>query len=140
MDCRLPIVWLLIGLAWTACVVGCSKSDVETVPVYGNVTFANRQQPAVCRLFFQQIQTDSITRPTSAVVQPDGEYQAKAFRDSKGLVPGTYKIRVSYYDLKPGANPDLDTSYVESSYDAGELVVDASAGSVEHNIEVPGKS
>lgn len=122
-----------------SCFIGCSGGGLETIPVYGKVTFANREPPQVCRLFFQPVQTESISRPSSATVQPDGSYEAKAFRQSDGLVPGTYKVQVSYYDLKPGANANLETSYVESVYEADELVVDPDARSVEHNIEVPAR-
>ena len=70
---------------------------------------------------------------------PNGSYAARAFSTSKGLLPGTYKIVVSYYDLVPGKNPELETSWAETSFPAGELVVDANSKGIEHNIEVPKK-
>ena len=132
-------MWLF-ALAALPCVAGCSDSGVKTVPVYGQVAFVGRDFPTICRLYFRPTQTESINRPSSTVTEPVGTYEVKAFRDSKGLVPGTYEVQVSYFDLKPGANPDLETSYVESAHDAGELVVDANADEVEHNIEVPANS
>jgi hypothetical protein len=119
---------------------GCFESGPKTVPVYGKVTFVGRETPKVCRLFFRPVQSEGLLRPCAAATEPDGTYQVKAFQQSKGLVPGTYRIRVSYFDLKPGANPELDTSWVETRYDAGELVVDADSSGIEHNIEVPKKS
>lgn len=130
----------LVALVALACLAGCSGGGPETVPVYGTVTFVGRQSPKYCRLYFKPIRAEAITRPSFATPEPNGAYEVKSFRRSKGLLPATYKIEVSYFDLKPGANPSLETSYAESVHDAGELVVDADAGSVEHNIEVPPKA
>ena len=123
-----------------AAIAGCIDRGPETIPVYGKVSFAGREAPKFCRLFFQSVKSETVNRPSSATVQPDGAYEVKSFRRSKGLLPGTYKIQVSYYDLKPGADPNVETNYVESVHEAGELVVDADADEVEHNIEVPPKT
>jgi hypothetical protein len=96
--------------------------------------------PKFCRLYFRHVKAESITRPTMASPEPDGSYEVKSFRQSKGLLPGTYKVEVSYFDLKPGADPNIETNYIESVFDAGELVVDSDADEVEHNIEVPPKT
>jgi hypothetical protein len=117
---------------------GCSEG-IKTVPVYGNVTFAGREAPKVCNIFFQPVDVEGVTRPSTTKREPDGKYSVKAFERSKGLVPGTYRVQLFYYDLKPGANPGLDSSYRESTFDAGEVVVDASSRGVEHNIEVTAK-
>ena len=74
-----------------------------------------------------------------ATPDPDGSYEVNAFKNSEGLLPGTYNVKVSYFDLKPGADPNSETGYAESAFDAGELVVDLDAGEVEHDIEVPAK-
>jgi hypothetical protein len=139
MKCDARITSGLLALAMLP-LAGCSDGGLETVPVYGKVSFAGRNAPDACRLYFQPIKSESISRPASTTADADGSYEAKAFRDSDGLMPGTYKVQVSYFDLKPGANPDLDTSYTESTYDAGELVVDSDEGEIERNIEVPMKT
>jgi hypothetical protein len=116
---------------------GCSESGPKTVPVYGTVTFVGRDAPKTCRLFFKPIKVEGLTRPAAAERSPNGSYAAKAFSTSKGLLPGTYKIEVSYYDLVPGKNADLETSWAETNFNAGELVVDANSKGIERNIEVP---
>jgi hypothetical protein len=118
---------------------GCSESGPKTVPVYGTVTFVGRDAPKTCRLFFKPIKVEGLTRPAAAERSSNGSYAARAFSTSKGLLPGTYKIEVSYYDLIPGKNPDLENSWAETSFRAGELVVDANSKGIEHNIEVPKK-
>jgi hypothetical protein len=119
-------------------VAGCSDGP-KTIPVYGNVTFAGREVPKVCNLFFQPLEVEGISRPSTTKCEPDGSYAVKAFEHSKGLIPGTYRVRLFYYDLKPGANPALETSWRQSTFDAGEVVVDANSSGVEHNIEVTAK-
>jgi hypothetical protein len=131
----------VVGLSFIA-LSGCSEG-IKTVPVYGNITFAGREAPKVCNIFFQPLNVEGVSRPSTTKREPDGKYSVKAFERSKGLVPGTYRVKLFYYDLKPGANPGLDSSYRESTFDAGEVVVDANSSGVEHNIEVtpkPGKT
>jgi hypothetical protein len=134
---RIPLIAALVAIA---CMIGCSDRGPKTIPVYGTVTFAGRERPKFCRLYFRPIQAETITRPSMSTPAENGSYEVKSFRDSNGLLPGTYKVEVTYFDLKPGANPNIETNYIESAFDAGELVVDADAGSVEHNIEVPAKA
>jgi hypothetical protein len=118
---------------------GCSERGPKTVPVYGTVTFVGRDAPKTCRLFFKPIKVEGLTRPAVAERSPNGSYAAKSFSTSKGLLPGTYNVEVSYYDLVPGKNPELETSWAETNFNAGELVVDANSSGVEHNIEIPKK-
>jgi hypothetical protein len=118
--------------------VGCSDHGLKTIPVYGTVTFADRERPKGCRIFFKPVKVEGISRPAAAEAT-SGSYTANAFSTSKGLIPGTYRIEVSYYDLKAGKNPNLESSYAETNYDAGEVIVDSNSSGVEHNIEVPKK-
>ena len=91
--------------------VGCSERGPHTIPVYGTVNFVGREAPKVCNLYFQPIKVEGISRPATSQRGPDGAYAVKAFQNSKGLIPGTYGVRVYYYDLKPGANPALDAQF-----------------------------
>ena len=135
---KLRLVALVLS---SALVVGCSGDGIHTVPVYGKVTAAGREMPKVCRLFFNPTSTGvAPLRPSVVQTEPDGSYAVKAFKDSDGLLPGTYRVVVSYFDLKPGGNPNSEGGWVEHKHDAGELVVDADADEIEHNIEVPAKS
>lgn len=130
-----------VGVALLGAVTlsGCSEG-IKTVPVYGNVTFAGRNSPKVCDIFFQPLEVEGLSRPSTTKCEPDGSYTVKAFKDSRGLIPGKYRIRVAYYDLKKGADPALEASWRKSSFDAGEVVVDASSSGLEHNIEVSAKT
>jgi hypothetical protein len=127
------------ALAALLLVGGCAERGPKTVPVYGTVTFVGRDAPKTCRLFFKPIKVEGLTRPAVAERSSNGSYAAKSFSTSKGLLPGTYNVEVSYYDLVPGKNPELESSWAETNFNAGELVVDANSSGVEHNIEIPKK-
>jgi hypothetical protein len=104
------------------------------------VSFVGRETPKVYSIFFQPVKVEGIVRPTIADADSSGFYEARAFKDSRGLIPGTYTVQVTYYDLKPGANPDLESSWIATNYNAGELVVDANSGEVKRDIEVRAKT
>lgn len=119
---------------------GCSGNGLKTIPVYGKVTVTGRAFPKVCRIYFLPITTDGPKRPAVAETKEDGSYNVKAFKGSEGLLPGNYKVNVVYLDLKSGADPALDGSWIEHKFDGGELAVDANSRGTEHNIEVKAKS
>ena len=129
-------LWALVAIGLAVC-AGCSDSGPKTVPVYGQVAMAGRDLPKVCRLFFVPVSASGPVRPSVAQMEEDGFYEVKAYKDSDGLLPGTYRIEVAYFDLKPGGNPDSEAGWTERKHDAGELVVPEDADEVEHNIEVP---
>lgn len=120
---------------------GCSRSPV--VPVSGKVIFPDREIPEVCRLTFVPSVVpedvgggESGVRPGGATMEPDGTYRLSPFKGVEGLLPGTYKVRVSYFDLKKNGNPDREGDWRETSFEAEELVVEAGSRAVEHDITV----
>jgi hypothetical protein len=139
MSCRrLTGSSLLLALAaLVAC--GCSGERFTSVPVSGRVTIGGQAPPKECYVFFAltKVAEGTPNRPSMTTVKPDGTYAVKSFRDSQGLIPGTYNVMVAYTVLKPGGNPNSDASWVERRYEAGEFVVDGKSGAIEHNIEVP---
>jgi hypothetical protein len=132
----------LFGVMVTSLIVaaGCGEGPIKTVPVYGTVTFADREAPSKCDLVFQPLKVDGPKRPSYTERQADGRYQVKAFQNSKGLIPGTYHVQLVFHDLKAGADPKKDGSWNITNYDGGDVNVEASSGGVEHNIEVRKKS
>jgi hypothetical protein len=118
---------------------GCGEGPIKTVPVYGTVTFLDRQPPDLCDVIFQPQKVDGPLRPSFTERQPDGSYRVTAFKNSKGLIPGTYRIQLVAKDLKPGADPKIDANWKMTKYYGGEVNVDATSGGVEHNIEVSKK-
>lgn len=130
------------GMLCLGCMLlmGCgSRSPV--VPVTGTVTFADRETPEVCRLDFLPLDAAEGVklRPNGATLQADGTYKMTPHLGVEGLLPGRYAVRVSFYDLKRGGNPDREGDWREYTYDAGEVTVDPDAGSVVHDITVSAK-
>src|SRR5882724_1065135 len=122
-------VW--IGAVALIGTTGCYDKGPVTVPVYGTVTFVGRDAPKVCNIFFKPLESSGPLRPSTASREADGSYSAKAFQHSKGLVPGKFQVEVSYHDLKPGQNPALESSWTETKFNAGQLVVDPSSSGIE---------
>ena len=134
---RYYLAVVVMSLALTA---GCSQGGLKTVPVYGKVSFADRQAPPTCDIVFQPVQIDGPKRPSFADCESDGRYRVKAFKNSSGLVPGKYHVQLVFHDLKQGADPKKESSWNLTNYDGGEVNVDATSGGVEYNIEVRKKS
>src|SRR3954452_6372872 len=128
-----------VAVAALILITGCSEGPIKTVPVYGTVTFVDREAPPTCDLIFQPLKIDGPLRPSFADRQADGSYQVKAFKNSRGLIPGTYHVQLVFHDLKPGADPKQESAWKLTNYDGGELKVDAASGGVEFNIEVRSK-
>src|SRR5262245_8547293 len=121
--------WLTLSIAFVGALaaIGCGGNGIKTIPVFGKVTVTGRPYPSAVQIFFLPVNVDGPKRPCFAEAEKDGNYAARAFKDSDGLIPGTYKINVIYSDLKPGANPALDSNWTQHTFDGGELVVDANA-------------
>ena len=116
--------------------VGCNRSPV--VPVSGTISFADREIPEVCRLSFVPADTAEgvAIRPNGATMDAEGAYQLAEYKGVKGLLPGKYTIRVSYFDLKPNGNPDREGDWKEHTYEAGELVIEEGSKAVKHDVVV----
>jgi hypothetical protein len=129
-----------VAVAALVLLAGCSEGPIKTVPVYGTVTFVDREAPPTCDLIFQPLKIDGPLRPSFADRQADGSYRVTAFKKSRGLIPGTYHVQLVFHDLKPGADPKLEASWKLTNYDGGEVKVDADSRGVEYNVEVRRKS
>jgi hypothetical protein len=128
------------AIAGTLTISGCSERGPKTVPVYGTVTFAGGDEPSWCHIYFTPTKSEGTNRPTFADRQSNGGYTAKSFSSSRGLLPGTYRVRVNWYQLKPGKDPNKESNWDEISFDAGELVVGPNSSGIKHDIDVPKKS
>jgi hypothetical protein len=138
---RLPSIHRWSAIAMSLLVIaGCGEKGPSTIPVYGKITFTGRELPPVVSAFFKPIKVDGLKRPATTDMEKDGSYKVKAFASSRGLIPGTYRIEIVYSDLKPGKDPNMESSWIVNKFDAGEVQVDAGSSGVEHNIEVPKKS
>ena len=118
---------------------GCSNGPV--VPVSGTVAFEGRELPEVCRLTFvpTEVPEGEQLRPNGATMHADGSYEMTPHLGVKGLLPGKYVVRVAYYDLRPGGNPDREGDWRERTYEAEPLEIQPGESKVEYDIVVPKK-
>src|SRR3954470_6643328 len=121
-------------------VAGCGESGPKTVPVYGHVNFVGRDAPTWCHIYFTPTKTATVVRPVFAERQSSGSYAAKSFSTSRGLLPGTYRVHVNWYELKAGKDPNKENNWEEKSFDGGELVVDDNSSGVQKDFEIPAKT
>jgi hypothetical protein len=126
----------VVAAAALVFIAGCGEGPIKTVPVFGTVTFVDRQPPPTCDLIFRPQKSDGPLRPSFANREADGSYKVTAFKNSRGLIPGTYHLQLVFHDLKPGADPKQEASWKITNYDGGEVKVEADSGGVEHNVEV----
>ena len=136
-------------VSWTILVTvigvlaGCSGgNDMPLVPVSGVVTFSGGPPPKEGRVIFSQLSGTGVkglpNRPGRASFGTDGKFVAMTFQPDDGLLPGTYSVRVECVDGVPGDNVPWDTiSFVPSTYQPPELVVEEGKGPIEVSYDVP---
>jgi len=79
----------------------------------------------------------AVLRPSIATMRSDGSFEVAPFNGTRGLTPGTYQVRVTYYDVKPGGDPKAEANWIRKEYAAPNLQIDSGSSSITHNITVP---
>jgi hypothetical protein len=92
-------VVVLIAIALS----GCRRPSLETVPVFGTVTYRGKPVPYGA-VKFQPIDA-SHGRSALAFIQADGTYHVQTLSDARGLVPGEYLVTV-VVEKPPGPGDD----------------------------------
>jgi len=136
-------------VSWTILVTvigvlaSCSGGNgMPLVPVSGVVTFSGGPPPKEGRVIFSQLSGTGVkglpNRPGRASFGTDGKFVAMTFHPDDGLLPGTYSVRVECVDGVPGDNVPWDAiSFVPSTYQPPELVVEEDKPLVEVSYDVP---
>lgn len=134
--------WTIFAAA-IGMLAGCgSGRDLPLVPVTGIVTFSGGPPPKEGRVIFSQLpgteRKGLPNRPGRASFGTDGKFVAMTFEPGDGLLPGKYSVRVECVDGVPGPATPWDTiSFVPSSYQPPELVVEEGKGTIEVSYDVP---
>jgi hypothetical protein len=101
--------------------LGCTKSNLDIVPVRGQITYGGGDWPAGGNLYFQpKTAAGSLPlRPGLATFGPDGKFVVKTNQRS-GLVPGTYALRIESWEVPPTMSaPGSGKSWVAPEYQQG---------------------
>lgn len=78
--------------------LGCQSGEKDVVDVQGRVTYQGQPVSAGTISFSPKSVTQGATqRPATAVLETDGTYRLKAYRNQFGMPPGEYAVSVLSY-------------------------------------------
>lgn len=117
----------LAGVVFAPVFTGCGPSGPETIPIRGEVTIEDGTVPSNCTVYFQptEVPEGMPLRPATANVNGDGKFEVTSFRSGDGLVPGTYHVKIVYYTLRPGGNPEIESHWAMHTRQGDDLVVES---------------
>jgi hypothetical protein len=135
----LPLAAVLLAV-----IAGCSDNRLPMVPVQGKVTFAGGPPPKPGSITFSPITVAEglPQRPGTANFDESGEFRVTSFKKNDGLVPGTYEAVIDCWMRNPDASDPTTFerfNHVPRNYRPPPISVDAEAGEVEVNFDVPKK-
>ncbi|TWT94120.1 hypothetical protein Pla108_38320 [Botrimarina colliarenosi] len=122
--------------------IGCGGNGLPMIPVSGVVTFDGGPPPAGGRITFTptEVLEGLPRRPGLGRFDSQGTFVVSSFRDGDGLVPGTYKVKVSCLRGLPDVSQRDSTasvSYVAPGYEPDPLVVEKDSRAMEVQFDVP---
>ena len=135
------LVALLCGLG-----IGCGSKGPEIVPVRGTVTFHGGPWPKPGHIYFTPLKPAEgfPRRPGSGAFDVDGRFTVTTRDPGDGLIPGTYRIAVECWEVRP-TDTTPGVSYAAKSYTTPatsslELVVEpGTRGTVEVEYDIPNR-
>lgn len=118
---------------------GCGGSGVKTINVAGKVTFDGGPCPASGYVYFSPLSVSEglPRRPVCAPFDTDGNFTLTSFRPGDGIVPGTYRVRLECWKIRP-TDSVPGVSYIPADFTPPDVTIapDAS-GTVAVAIDVP---
>ncbi len=134
---------MLVGMVLLLCGLnGCSQGEYPLVELSGTVTFDGGECPAAGNVTLQPLEVSGELpkRPSSGRFGVDGHYTVNTFSDSKGVLPGRYKLEVTCFAGAPDPNkPDPwgDVNYIAEEYEPTEITIEADSRHMIYDIDVP---
>lgn len=90
---------LMVAICCAFLCASCSKKDPAVVEIHGRVTYLGKPvSPGTISFSPQNVQMGATQRPATAVLDANGTYRIKAFRDRYGMPPGEYAVSVLSYN------------------------------------------
>lgn len=135
-----PVLRACLVAALLVLLTSCSDNGLGMVRVNGQVTFEGRETPEHCTVFFHPIEVPEglPKRPAASQVDEAGRLSVTSWEPGDGLVPGTYQVKIQYYDPKPGADLTSDDGWVGKSHQVKDLVIEpGTGGPIEVHYTVP---
>ena len=110
---------------------GCGSDHPATVSVRGKVTFAGGQWPTAGEVLFLPTKAAPgfPMRPGSAPFDVDGRFAAGTFGKGDGLMPGSYRVGVKCWKVRPSLGGPPPVSYLPKAYQTPQWTVEIEPGS-----------
>ena len=138
---RLP--WYVFAVIACILTTGCSDRGMPTTKVSGKITFNGGPPPETGTIAFSLVpgtgKKELPYRPGSSPFGTDGKFVVNSFAKGDGLLPGTYKVRITCLSGPPSMGPLEKLSYVPLDWTPDELVIIGDEGSVSVEYDVPPK-
>lgn len=140
-----PLLFLVLAACWLLIAGGCGRSGPEVVPVEGTITFGGGPWPKPGAVIFavDAPAPGMPNRPAMGLFDTDGRLTVTTFTKGDGLIPGTYKIAVECWEVRPDMmSPTAAKSYVPSRYGSSQtsgfaVSVEPGQKVVRLNLDVP---
>jgi hypothetical protein len=142
---RLPSSVFRLAVASIVCLLlaGCSDQGMSTTKVSGRILFNGGPPPEAGTIAFSLVPGTGVEglpyRPGSAPFGKDGNFVVNSFGNGDGLLPGTYRVRITCLSGPPSMGPLEQLSYVPLDWMPDELVITGNEGSVTADYDVPPK-
>ena len=129
--------------------VGCSmETPPKPVPVSGVVVMNGKPLTRGMISFVPAAAGEGASRPSTAMIQPDGTYKATSFKEGDGLLAGSYKIVVTSdaqsltaEEMAAGkkAVSTIPKAYTSLTTTPPSLEIPADATPIEHDVDLNDK-
>ncbi len=136
--------WYIAAAIGCLFATGCGGSDFPMTKVTGKVSFNGGPAPNAGHVTFSLAPGTGREglpyRPGSAPFGTDGQFVVTSFEEGDGLLPGTYKVRITCLSGPPSLGPLETLSYVPLDWAPEKLVITGDDESVAVEYNVPPKN
>lgn len=133
--------WAVVGIYFVLALTGCG-SDKPLIPVSGQIKYAGGDWPMPGSITLTPISVPEgqPKRPGSATFGPDGSFVVGSYKPGDGLLPGTYGVIISCYDLgAQQGRPQSEVDLVPASFRPENVVIEKGQDALVLNYDVPKK-
>jgi hypothetical protein len=123
---RWPTGYFVTALLLTLIASGCGPSGPKRIQVHGKVTFDGNPPPGDGSVYFAPI------RPAEGFparggygvfVRGDGAFVVGSVERDDGLMPGTYRVTITYWERPPREDGTSGKSFIPKDYCPPELEI-----------------
>ncbi len=130
------------------CLMGCGNSNrPKTIPVTGTITFGGGPWPKPGEIYFTCVEPEAgfPRKPGLAQFDTNGAFVAGSFTEKDGLVPGTYRMSVECWEVRPNMDGIPAKSYLPDKYlnpaenGLEDVIIKSTDGRRELTLDIPNR-